>query len=104
MLFFCSFTGRVHDASFSIFHLGKQASAGLRTFAESGRTEGLEQQLARDGSLFDEFSIPPIVNGGGRSEAKFFVDGNHTLVSLVTRIVPSPDWFVGVDSFQVKTL
>lgn len=52
-------------------------------------------------NIFDEFNLPAIVSGGGRSEGKFFVDGNHSMVSLVTRIVPSPDWFIGVDSFQV---
>lgn len=54
-----------------------------------------------DTSIFDSFSIPAIPLGGGRNEAKFFVDGNHSLVSLMTRIVPSPDWFIGVDSFQL---
>lgn len=53
-------------------------------------------------SVFDEFNLPAITTGAGRSEAKFFVDSNHSLVSLMTRIVPSPDWFIGVDSFQVS--
>uniref|UniRef100_A0A1I8NTG6 Spondin domain-containing protein n=1 Tax=Stomoxys calcitrans TaxID=35570 RepID=A0A1I8NTG6_STOCA len=52
-------------------------------------------------SVFDEFNLPAITTGAGRSEAKFFVDSNHSLVSLMTRIVPSPDWFIGVDSFQL---
>lgn len=71
-------------------------------FAETGRTDALETQSSKDGSVYDEFSIPAVTSGGGRSEAKFFVDGNHTLISLVTRIVPSPDWFIGIDSFQVS--
>lgn len=50
---------------------------------------------------FDEFNLPAILSGEGRSETKFFVDSNHSLVSLITRIVPSPDWFIGIDSFQV---
>lgn len=53
-------------------------------------------------SVFDEFSLPAIQLGAGRSEAKVFVDSNHSLVSLMTRIVPSPDWFIGVDSFEVR--
>ncbi|XP_017069161.1 uncharacterized protein LOC108106534 [Drosophila eugracilis] len=52
-------------------------------------------------SVFDEFSMPAIPLGAGRSEAKVFVDSNHSLVSLMTRIVPSPDWFIGVDSFEL---
>lgn len=52
--------------------------------------------------MFDEFSMPAIPLGAGRSEAKVFVDSNHSLVSLMTRIVPSPDWYIGVDSFEVR--
>ncbi|TMW52956.1 hypothetical protein DOY81_001989 [Sarcophaga bullata] len=49
--------GRTHDSSFALYHIGKQATAGVKQFAET--------------------------------------------VSLMTRIVPSPDWFIGVDSFQL---
>ncbi|XP_017150280.1 uncharacterized protein LOC108160655 [Drosophila miranda] len=56
---------------------------------------------ASERSVFDEFSLPAIQLGAGRSEAKVFVDSNHSLVSLMTRIVPSPDWFIGVDSFEL---
>ncbi|SPP75279.1 uncharacterized protein LOC117581537 [Drosophila guanche] len=56
---------------------------------------------ASERSVFDEFSLPAIQLGAGRSEAKVFVDSNHSMVSLMTRIVPSPDWFIGVDSFEL---
>lgn len=98
------FAGRSHDGSFNLFSLGKQASTGMKAFAETGRADGLDQRSgnAEGGSVFDEFVLPAILSGGGRSEGKIFVDSNHTMVSLVTRIVPSPDWFIGVDSFQVS--
>ncbi|XP_075222242.1 M-spondin [Lycorma delicatula] len=47
------------------------------------------------------FTGPPIFEGSGRAEAQFFLDGNHSRVSLMARIVPSPDWFVGIDSFEL---
>lgn len=56
----------------------------------------------RHSAVFDEFVLPAVNSGTGRSESQFFVDGNHSRVSLITRIAPSPDWFVGVDSFQVR--
>lgn len=61
-----------------------------------------ERSSNNERSVFDEFSMPAIQMGAGRSEAKVFVDSNHSLVSLMTRIVPSPDWFIGVDSFEVR--
>lgn len=88
-----------------MFRLGQPASPALKTFAETGRSDGLEQRSADVGgsnSVLDEFLVPAIATGADRSEGRIFMDSNHTLVSLVTRIVPSPDWFVGVDSFQVR--
>lgn len=96
-----SIAGRSHDASYNLFRLGKPASAALKDFVETGRCDGLDHQRGDDEIVFDEFTLPPIASGGGRSEAKFFLDGNHSMVSLATRIVPSPDWFIGLDSFQV---
>ncbi|XP_055853682.1 spondin-1 [Episyrphus balteatus] len=144
--------GRTHDSSFSLFHIGQPASAGVKQFAETGKSDIFEsssssqtsQQQSTTGggapgitlnsftsattssaslstptsssssgsggaseasslqrSVFDEFVVSAITTGAGRSEAKFFVDSNHSLVSLMTRIVPSPDWFIGVDSFQL---
>lgn len=134
------FKGRTHDSSYALYHIGKQATAGVKQFAETGKSDildtlqGEQQQQQQqqqinsnnqnsmrsntnnksnnnssnnnsnnliERSVFDEFNLPAITTGAGRSEAKFFVDSNHSLVSLMTRIVPSPDWFIGVDSFQV---
>lgn len=77
----------------------------MRTFTETGHYDILDQELVtatNNNSVLDEFNIPAIPTGRGRSETKFFVDPKHSLVSLAARIVPSPDWFIGVDSFQVS--
>ncbi|XP_016979734.1 uncharacterized protein LOC108045064 [Drosophila rhopaloa] len=133
--------GRTHNANYALYHIGQPATAAVKQFAESGRTDlldssaGEQQQMqmqtgksppggtssaasfnatspainggttsttaTTERSVFDEFSMPAIPLGAGRSEAKVFVDSNHSLVSLMTRIVPSPDWFIGVDSFEL---
>ncbi|XP_017024843.1 spondin-1 [Drosophila kikkawai] len=128
--------GRTHNANYALYHIGQPATAAVKQFAETGRSDLLDsnageqqQQQMQTGksptgsssstatsststspsggspiqerSVFDEFSMPAIPLGAGRSEAKVFVDSNHSLVSLMTRIVPSPDWFIGVDSFEL---
>lgn len=93
--------GRSHDKSFKLFRLGQRSSAGVKVFAETGRSDVLEEQSQGEGGIYDEFNAPPITMGVGRTEAEFFVDGNHSRVSLMTRIVPSPDWFIGIDSFDL---
>lgn len=93
--------GRSHDASFSLFRFGQPASLGVKVFAESGRTEALEAQSQGEDGVYDEFSAAAIPSGVGRAETEFFVDGNHSRVSLMARITPSPDWFIGLDSFDL---
>ncbi|XP_068145592.1 spondin-1 [Drosophila tropicalis] len=75
---------------------GQNQNQGQTSSSRSGKSPP-----AAERSVFDEFSMPAIQLGSGRSEAKVFVDSNHSLVSLMTRIVPSPDWFIGVDSFEL---
>lgn len=40
----------------------------------------LEQQSQGEDGVYDEFNAPPITSGVGRTEAEFFVDGNHSRV------------------------
>lgn len=93
--------GRSHNPSFLLFRMGDTASEGLKQFAEIGKTEVLDAQSQGEGGVFDEFNAPPITQGVGETEAEFFVDGNHSRVSLMSRVVPSPDWFIGIDSFDL---
>ncbi|KAG8295848.1 Spondin-2, variant 2 [Homalodisca vitripennis] len=87
-----------HSRSYSLFRLGQKASPGVKAFSEIGRGDLLE---APGPGVFDEFVAPAIPTGAGRTEAQFFVDGNHSRVSLMSRIIPSPDWFIGIDSFNL---
>ena len=57
------------------------ASEGLKVFAESGGSDTLDAQSQGEGGVYDEFNAPPITQGEGKSEAEFFVDGNHSRVT-----------------------
>lgn len=94
----------------------------MKIFAESGRSDALDAQSQGEGGVYDEFNAPPITSGEGRTEAEFFVDGNHSRVkhyltisgpflrynvsftikvSLISKMTPSPDWFIGIDGFDL---
>lgn len=53
-------------------------SVPVRQFAESGRSEALG---SAPGTM-DVFGAPPVGQGVGRTEAEFYVDGNHSRVSI----------------------
>lgn len=66
-----------------------------------GRVDILEEQSQGEDGVYDEFTAPAISTGAGRTESEFFVDGNHSRISIMSRIVPSPDWFIGIDAFDL---
>lgn len=71
-------------------------------FAETGHAHALEEELAdKNTALYDEFHLHKILKGKGFTEGTFFVEGRHHKVSFITKIIPSPDWFVGLDSYNV---
>ena len=85
--------GFTHSEAYKLFELGETSSEAVKAFAETGDTEALDKQKPEkessssgddDGPILDGFSAAPIEQGTGRSQAKLFVDGNHTLVSTVT--------------------
>ncbi|EFX74609.1 hypothetical protein DAPPUDRAFT_56940 [Daphnia pulex] len=93
--------GRSHDSSYTLFRISQASTEGFKEFTETGRSDTLDAQSQGEGGIFDEFNAPPVTAGEGKTEAEFFVDSNHSRVSLASRIVPSPDWFVGLDSFNL---
>ncbi|KAK9298664.1 hypothetical protein QLX08_008084 [Tetragonisca angustula] len=92
--------GRTHDSTYTLYRLGERLSSGVRLYVETGRTDGMDADGDSPSSLHS-FTGPPVPQGEGTSIARAFLDGNHTLISIMARINPSPDWFVGVDSFQL---
>ncbi|XP_065295829.1 spondin-2 isoform X1 [Dermacentor albipictus] len=94
--------GVSHNASVHVWREGRLASEGVRQFAEHGHVGRLSSQLAQGfGGVLDVFHGPAIVKGSGASNAAFFADARHSRVSAMSRLVPSPDWFVGVDGLEL---
>ncbi|XP_050543601.1 spondin-1 isoform X2 [Daktulosphaira vitifoliae] len=83
-----------------MFREGSPASEGVRMFAKTGRSDKLDDG-GGDEIILDTFTAPSALTGAARTQAQFFVDGNHSRVSLISRMIPSPDWFVGIDSFDL---
>ena len=109
--------GYSHSSLSPLFSIGSTVSEGVRQFAETGATDTLDQEAANI-SFLDTIISPPIEQGVGETSTNIFVDTNHTMVSsaisqplkidvmilqvsVMTKIVPSPDWFIGLDSLDL---
>jgi hypothetical protein len=92
-----------HNSSKSIFNLGAVASDGLKIYAE----EGDLSTLVSEHSGGEDDTAMTIITGstsvGTNTSVTFDVNVTPTTtrISFVSKISPSPDWFVGVSSLDL---
>ncbi|XP_044007828.1 spondin-1 isoform X10 [Aphidius gifuensis] len=101
---FSDVIGASHTVDYRFWRYNETASQGLQQVAEFGSTRKLESEL-KDQSEH----IRTIIKARGithpnvtsKTFAVFRVDKQHHLMSLVSMIVPSPDWIVGVSGLEL---
>ncbi|KAF2898041.1 hypothetical protein ILUMI_08137, partial [Ignelater luminosus] len=101
---FSDVIGASHTTDYSFWSYGEFASEGLREVAENASTRTLESELkAKSDHIRTIIKARGISypNVTGKTFAVFRVDNRHHLMSLVSMIYPSPDWFVGVSSLEL---
>jgi hypothetical protein len=101
---FSGLVGATHDAGVSFWEPGGTASPGMESMAETGSKSPLTSEI--NGAIMAG-TAGALISGGGiglspNSVSKTFdITQEHSLVSLVTMIAPSPDWFVGVHGLEL---
>ncbi|CAL8333662.1 unnamed protein product [Gadus morhua 'NCC'] len=93
-----------HNSRFQLWREGAAAGGGVQSFAELGLTvevvkEAKEARKRRAvGAMYRTAGIP---NGISHSSTELLMQPRTPLLSLMVKVIPSPDWFVGVDSFSL---
>lgn len=101
---FSPLVGGTHSASVRFWAEGALASAGIQDMAERGRTQPLDQEIE---AAIAAGTAQRVFIGDGISRSpdsvvlEFEINQTHPLVTLVTMIAPSPDWFVGVSALAL---
>lgn len=100
---FTPFIGMVHNSTAHLFQLDAPASKGIEAVAEDGNSVPLQNEIAgylSGGNAFSKFvvSLPDIT---GTDSAIIRLGSKNSLVSFASMIAPSPDWFVGMDSYNL---
>ncbi len=110
---FSWFGGATHDDRVSFWEVGERASPGIKQMAEDGRTlvltgeeiaAAIEARTA-DRSLSYRWWICPHgirADACGESVVEFDIDERWPLVTLVSMLGPSPDWFIGVSGLALR--
>ncbi len=101
---FSPLTGAVHSEQSRVWELGQIASDGIEEMAESGGTGILKTELQ---SIIDEGRALSLIEGGGIANSpgsvsvEFTINRDNSLVTLVSMMAPSPDWFIGVNGLPL---
>ncbi|MDE2653063.1 MAG: Ig-like domain-containing protein [Gemmatimonadota bacterium] len=98
---FTTLIGGVHGSGVTFWAAGEQASAGVELVAELGSTPTFRSEVQASSHTLSV--IQEGVAGGGTGSATFNIDvtRTHPLVTLLSMIGPSPDWFVGVSGVSL---
>jgi hypothetical protein len=101
---FSGLIGGTHKSTVSFWRPGGIASQGIENMAELGSKFPLNDEVAAAVQAGDAFNV---LSGGGiplspaRVQLTFEADSQYPLITLVSMIAPSPDWFVGVHDFNL---
>ena len=96
--------GGTHGSAVSFWAEGSAATEGIRQMSERGRKSPLDaevQQAIAAGLAEHVLSGPDLDVTPGLASLDFDVSQGFPLVTLVTMIAPSPDWFVGVSGLPL---
>lgn len=101
---FSPLIGGTHSDRAAFWEPGATASPGIEAMAELGDTSPLDAEIQ---AAIDAGMAEGLIRGGpisrspGRVSVEFQIGRDHPLVSLVSMIAPSPDWFVGVHGLSL---
>lgn len=101
---FSGVVGLTHNSDGKIFTLAKLASDGIVQVAETGNKIQLLSEigvLQNNGHSFSTIDGNGITVDQNSVTLTFNMSKDHPYFSFVTMIAPSPDWFTGINSYQL---
>lgn len=98
---FTTIAGGKHNSSVSFWAPGEKATSGMESLAELGSTSGFISEINASANTDASFTSSVGFGGTGTSTFTLNMKRTHPLVTLATMIGPSPDWFVGLNSYSL---
>jgi hypothetical protein len=101
---FSGLIGGTHREPQRFWQAGALATEGIRAMAEQGRKTPLDQEVQ---AAIASGAAQHLLSGGdvdlspGSVALEFEISRDYPLVTLVSMVAPSPDWFVGVSALPL---
>ena len=102
---FSPLIGAAHADDVVLWEAGQTATGGIEAMAETGATSALRAEIeahALAGRAAQVLSGDGLGVSPGSTAMTIDLDAGAPLVTLVTMLAPSPDWFVGVDRLDLR--
>lgn len=96
---FSGLVGATHNSQSAFWAPGQKATEGIEGMAETGSKVVFEEEIQNEKNKNNtEFLLgaSALFAGVGTRTIEFDINSSHPLVTLVSMLAPSPDWFVGV--------
>ncbi len=99
---FSPLVGAAHNGDTVIWQTGELASNGIEVMAETGNRNPLLDEINANGNVDIAITGGPIPTSPDSTTINSVtIDHDFPLITLVTMIAPSPDWFVGVSGLSL---
>ncbi|MHA1989270.1 MAG: spondin domain-containing protein [Promethearchaeota archaeon] len=101
---FSGLIGMTHNGNTMLFTKGEIASDGIKNMAETGSKNLLEAEIQ---AFITNGTGKNLISGGGINPSpgevslEFDITSSHSIVSVVSMVAPSPDWFIAVSSINL---
>ncbi|MRT92943.1 spondin domain-containing protein [Ancylomarina sp. 16SWW S1-10-2] len=95
---FSPLIGWSHSSSNSFFKVGTTATEGIKEMTETASIDTLQTELETkitDGEGLDFVLGSGLDSGTGEISVEVEVDATNSAITLVSKLIPSPDWYVG---------
>lgn len=100
---FTQFVGLIHGDETAIYKQGTLASKGVENIAEIGNSTVLKNEmdsLIAANKALSKFFLN-IAGAIGKDSTSALVNIKNSKISFISMLAPSPDWFVGIDSYNL---
>ncbi len=101
---FSGLIGATHNNEVRFWRVGRRASDGIKAMAERGSKTPLDEEIRAakaDGTADKLLSGDGIARSPASVSLDFVIRRDHPLVTLVSMVAPSPDWFAGVSALSL---
>ncbi len=101
---FSGLIGMTHNGNTMLFAKGEIASDGIKNMAETGGKNPLEAEIQ---NFITIGTVETLISGGGINPSpgvvslEFDIVSSHSMVSIVSMVAPSPDWFIAVSNINL---